>query len=217
MEVLKIFPSLLLELISKIIPGSLFLWMFRERYQPLTETVLKTLEPPPLPPEWRSWSAVGMALVTAYVIGIFIALGANALDAVLIRRRWFPAIKRDPGEYVHAADLPLRFHENLASGTKFLLFIGHCRSYVEVNSPSSAIKLERYRTAYRLFFGLTFLFIAIPLQLRTVETAATALLFPVFAWLTYLMQKRYLLQSIQCFSLAMAAAGARAPARGASD
>jgi hypothetical protein len=216
-DIFKIFPLLLLDLISKIVPGSLFLLVFRNRYLPLSEMALRLLEPPPLSAEWRSWTSIFMIVAASYVVGIFIALAANALDACLIRRRWFRVFSQAPDEYFFQDSRPSAFEAGLASNTSFLLFIDHCRSYVDVNSAASAMRLEKYRTAYRLFFGLTVLFVVTPLEIQGRETLASLLLAPVFAWLTYFMQRRYVLRSIQSFAMVETLAKSKAAAKESGD
>jgi hypothetical protein len=205
MDILKLFPALLLDFISKVIPGCIFLVVFQNRYLPPTDFVLQMLALQSLPAEWQSWYRVGMLLVTAYVIGIFIAILANAIDGVLIRRYWYKVISRDPNSYIYPAEQPQDLSQSLASSSAFALFVDHCRSYVSVNNTAAAAMLEKYRTAYRLFVGLAVLFLALPLGLGASPWSLGLVLCPIAAWLAFFMAKRYLLKSLQFFALAQAA------------
>jgi hypothetical protein len=200
-DILKLFPALLLDFISKVVPGCFFLVVFQNRYLPPSDLILQLLSLQSLPEGWQSWYRVGMLLFTAYAIGIFIAILANAIDSALIKRHWFKVIARDPNAYIYPSEQPQDFVQALASPTGFSLFIDHCRSFVSINNTGASAMLEKYRTAYRLFVGLSVLFIALPLGLGASPWSLGFILSPVAGWLAFFMTKRYLLKSIQYYGL----------------
>lgn len=211
MDILKLFPTLFLDFLSKVIPGSIFLLVFQNRYLPPTELVLQLLSLQSLPEGWLSWYKIGMILITSYVIGIFIAILSNWLDGLLMSRYWFKALKQTPDKYIFPIEQPVNFKQILESSTTFSLFVDHCRSYVSVNSTASAAMLEKYRTAYRLFVGLSLLFLALPFGLGGSQWSFLLLLAPASALLAFFMSKRYLFKSIQFFSLSQNAGPATSP------
>lgn len=204
MDMFKVFPPLLLDLITKILPGALIVFLFRH--------------PPYLPPDdyilglWAlsgNFYTVGqfvVAAATAYAIGVFVAIFANIADGALIRRFWFPKISAAAGDYVFEADEPEGFRSSLANCAKFLLFVDHCRLVVGTTNSSYAITLEKYRTAFRVFFGLMLISIAFPLFQRTWISASALLGVAVFGVFALHISKKYLLKSIQLCSLAEAEA-----------
>lgn len=204
MELLKIFPSLILDIISKVVPGALFLLVFQNRYLPPSELLLALFSVPDSLSTWRTWYEAGIVLCTAYFLGVFIAILGNLAESRAIQRHWYPRLRDKPGDYIYAGDQPAEMQAALASSVSFTLFIDHCRNYIYVNSPASAVMLEKYRTAYRLFFGLTLLFAVLPLGVRTLPSLLSLLAVPVCAALAWHLSRRYLCKSIQLYSFASA-------------
>jgi hypothetical protein len=210
-DILKLFPALFLDLISKIVPGCIFLLVFQNRYLPPTELVLQLLSLQSLSADWQSWYRVVMIMLTAYMLGIFIAMISNAIDTLLIKHHWFKVIARAPDEFIYSAEQPKDLRQALTSPSTFSLFVDHCRSYISINNTSASAMLEKYRTAYRLFVGLSLLFIALPLGLGATLWSFGFALAPVAAWLSFCMSKRYLQKSIQYFALGQGIAASTNP------
>jgi hypothetical protein len=202
MDVLKIFPSLLLDLISKVVPGFFFLLVFQNRYLPPSDLLLKLFEPQALPDDWLTWYRMAMIVVTSYFIGVVIAIFGNLVEEQLIRRHWHARFKRNLGAYLSAGDQRDDIRESLASSTAFVQFIDHCRDFICASSTATAALLEKYRTAYRLFFGLTLLLFVLPFGQRTLQSALSFLAVPVLGSAAYYMSRRYLCKSLQLYAIA---------------
>jgi hypothetical protein len=202
MDFLKVFPSLILDIISKVIPGALFLVVFQNRYLPPNEIMAKVFDPQSLSAEWQSWYKGAVILCTAYFIGVFIAILGNALESLLINRIWHPRLSKAPERFLFADDQPQALKSALSSATSFALFIDHCRYSVYVNSPASAVMLEKYRTAFRMFFALSVLSVAVPASARTQESLYALFALPPLLAFVLHTSKRYLCKSVQLYSLA---------------
>ena len=202
MDFLKVFPYLLLDLISKIIPGALFIAVFQNRYLPPNEIIGRVFDPQLLSAEWQSWYKAAIVFCTAYFIGVFIAIIGNVFETLLINKIWYPRISKNPEHFIFIEDQPHTLTAALSSSANFLLFIDHCRYSVYVNSPASAVMLEKYRTAFRMFFSLVILCLAIPLSAHTTQSMYALLgVLPLSAFIWY-TSKRYLCKSVQLHTLA---------------
>lgn len=202
MEFAKIFPSLLLDLISKVVPGFFFLVVFQNRYLPPSELLLKLFEPQSLSGEWMTWYKVAMIVITSYFIGVVIAIFGNIIEEQLIERHWYKKFHADLGRFLSAGDQLDETQKSLESAGAFSQFIDHCRDFIYANSSSTAALLEKYRTAYRLFFGLTLLLLVTPFGQRTWESALSFLAAPVLGAAAYYMSRRYLCKTLQLYAIA---------------
>lgn len=211
MDALKPFPTILLDLISKIVPGSVVVFVFQNRYLPPSEFVLAFMQHQP-DSDWISWGRIVVASVTAYAVGTFIAILSNWLDAQLVKRHWYHVLVKDINAFIFSKDQPPGLKDALASPSALVLFVDHCRGTVETRYPASAAVLERYRTAYRLFVGVTLILVALPLSRQTLWSMTALLGVVVFALLAFFMSRRLLHKSLQMYTLALASAPAPATA-----
>jgi hypothetical protein len=202
MDFLKVFPSLILDILSKVIPGALFLAVFQNRYLPPNEIIGRVFDPQTLSAEWQSWYKGAIIFCTAYFIGVFIAIIGNAFEAFLINKLWYPRMSKNPEHFIFVEDQPPTLASSLSSSTNFSLFIDHCRYSVYVNSPTSAVMLEKYRTAFRMFFSLAVLSVAIPASARTEQSMYALLALPLLLVFALHTSKRYLCKSVQLYALA---------------
>jgi len=202
MEFLKTFPNLLFDMISKIIPGFFFLIVFQNQYLPPSELLLKLFQPVTLPPDWLSWYRVGMILGTSYFIGVVIAIAGNVAEEQAVRRHWYARIKSDINAFITTTDQIEETRMALTTSGGFIQFIDHCRDFIYAHSTATAAILERYRTAYRLFFGLAVLFLAIPIGQRTLPSLLSLIAVPVLLAATYYLSRRYLCKSMQLYAIA---------------
>lgn len=203
MDLLKVFPSLLLDLISKVIPGALFLAVFQNRYLPPHEIIASIFDPKSLSSEWQSWYKATVVLCTAYFIGVFIAILSNAIEIMLVKRLWYPRISKAPEQFIYVADQPPTMLAALKSANTFTLFLDHCRYFIYVNSPASAVMLEKYRTAFRMFFALSALSIAVPASAQTAQSMLALLGLVPLSFFALHTSKRYLCKSVQLYTLAL--------------
>lgn len=217
MELFKIFPGLLLDLITKVVPGSIFIVAFRNRYLPPYDQFLQLFDPASLSAELKSYGSVALFLVCAYLIGVFIAIASNALDGWLVEQVWQPRIKTSPADYFYVEEQPADFPAILSSSAGFTRFVEYCRTSVTSGSVALSFALEKYRTVYRLFFGFSILAVAMLFYQSGAYVLYALPFVPVSAWLTHQMQKRYLIKSIQLFSLQRLADKASKAEKGAKD
>jgi hypothetical protein len=204
-DFLKLFPTLLLDMVSKVVPGFFLVFVFHN-HLPATSLVLEALSIQSLPTEWHSWGSLLFLTGTAYGIGIFIAMLANEVDSQLLKRHWYKHVLLDPESFVFKAEHPKEMAHGLTSPGAFVLFIDHCRSAVLVdNSGVAAMLLEKYRTAFRLFVGLSLALLALPLETGLWSMAFVSLFSFVTASLAYRMSGRYCQKSIQLYSLSQSA------------
>ncbi len=191
MNFLKLFPTLLLDMVSKVVPGFFLVFVFHNHLPPIS-LVLQALAIEALPADWHSWGRLLFLTGTAYGIGIFIAMLANEVDSQLLKRHWYKHVLSDPESFVFKAEHPTDMSDGLTSPGAFVLFIDHCRSAVLVdNTGVAAMLLEKYRTAFRLFVGLSLALLALPLETGLSLMAFVSLLSCVTAWLAYRMSGRY--------------------------
>lgn len=206
MEILKVFPSLLLDALSKVLPGSLFILMFRDRYSSISKIGLDLVGPPPLAVEWKYWHSIFIFTVSAYAIGIFIAIVANKVDAVLIQRRWFPILSRSPNKFIYQKAQTEDFSQSLNSSRSFLLYIEYYRGFVAITNVAAAFNIEKHRTVFRLFLGVCILFLALALDGEIRDVPKYIGFSILFGSLAYKLHRNYLMESIQSISAADAAA-----------
>lgn len=208
----KVFPPLLLDLITKILPGALIVFLFKHPpYLPPNDYILGLWS---LSGDFYTFGQFAVAAATAYAIGVFIAIFANGVDGALIKRLWYPRVSADPGDFIFVDDEPSQFRSALSNRAMFLLFIDHCRVVVATKNPSFAITLEKYRTAYRVFFGLTLISIMFPIFERTLVSASSLLGVFVFGAFSLYLSKKYLLKSMQLCSMAVAEGAGKKSAKG---
>lgn len=198
MDFLKIFPSLILDIISKVIPGTLCLAVFQDKYLPLYDILTKVFDPQYLSAEWQSWHRVTIVLCSAYFIGVLNAIFSNIVESFLIEKIWYPKFKKDSKRFLYLKDQSLGLNSALSSARSFALCIDYYRYFVYVNNPNSAIMLEKYRTAFRMFLMLLFLSIFIPLSMGKCFYIPIAAIPMYLVWYT---SEQYLSKSIQLYSL----------------
>jgi hypothetical protein len=202
MEMFKVFPPLLMDLITKILPGALIVFLFKyPPYLPPNDYILGIWN---LKGDFYTFGQFAVAAATAYAIGVFVAIFANVVDSILIKRVWYPRMSADPGSFIFVDDEPPQLRAALLDRAKFLLFIDHCRVVVATKNPSYAITLEKYRTAYRVFFGLTLISIGFPIFEQTLISTSLLLGVLPFGVLSLHISKKYLLKSMQLCSMANA-------------
>lgn len=209
MEVLKLFPSIVLDLVSKILPGLLFLVVLTNAYVPVTEVVTEYLANVPSDGEKSLWYKLILATIAAYVIGIFLAILSNKLDSFLIKKFWHSVISEETDKYIYSLDKPDGFENVISSYITFERFIDHSRSMLSIGQLSSAITIEKYRTAFRFFFGL---WLASLLSLFTHGTDLGWYIFMILLLsfvATLHSSFRYLCKSIQYYSFQTKTSGVR--------
>jgi hypothetical protein len=205
MDFLKLLPSLFLDLISKAVPGFGFLLVYQGRYLPPSDLVLQTLSLTSLPQEWSSWYRIGMVVLTSYFIGVFIAILANAADALLVKHVWYKRYRDNPSELLFSVKPTPELSKALKSSVLFEAFVDQCRDAVSLHISPAAVLLEKHRTVYRLFFGLTILSLSIPFGVLGASWSFLLVLAPLFGFLTVHMNRDYLRKSIQFHALLPAA------------
>lgn len=213
MDFLKVFPSLILDIISKVIPGALFLAVFQNRYLPPHEIIARVFDPQTLSVEWQSWYKGVIIFCTAYFVGVFIAIIGNVFEAFLVNKVWYPRISKNPEHFIFIEDQPPTFASALSSSTNFALFIDHCRYSVYVNSPTSAVMLEKYRTAFRMFFALLVLSVAVPMSALTEQSMYALLALPLLFAFALNTSKHYVCKSVQLYTLAYNARHEASPSK----
>jgi hypothetical protein len=180
----------------------MFLAVFQNRYLPPNEIIAQVFDPQSLSAEWQSWYKAAIVFCTAYFIGVFIAIIGNVFESILINRVWYPRISKSPEKFIFSEDQPPTFMASLKDSTNFALFLDHCRYSVYVNSPTSAVMLEKYRTAFRMFFALAVLCIAIPASTHTTQSMYALIALPLILGFALHTSKRYLCKSVQLYTLA---------------
>lgn len=135
MDALKPFPAILLDLISKIVPGSVVVFVFQNRYLPPSEFVLAFMQHKP-DSDWISWGRIVVASVSAYAVGTLIAIVANSLDTQLVKRHWYYVLVKDINAFIYSKDQPPGLKDALATPSSLVLFVDHCRGTVETRHPA---------------------------------------------------------------------------------
>lgn len=200
MEVLKLFPSIALDLVSKIVPGSLLLMLLINSSISITEVISIHLDNISFDGDNLLWYQFTLAITAAYILGVLIALLANILDSFLITKCWYSMIRESTDKYIYSLDVPDNFQNILSSSRNFERFIDHSRSLISIGRLSSAITIEKYRTAYRFFFGLS-LTSFLSLFAANVDFGWYIVVTMFFATLVALYSShRYLCKSIQYYS-----------------
>ncbi|MGL4603830.1 MAG: hypothetical protein ACRCU9_06775 [Iodobacter sp.] len=199
MDILKLFPALFLDLLSKVIPGSILIAAFQAQNLPPPELILETLGlGSKVPVEWQGWYPLVITIMKAYIIGVFIALIANYIDSFLLQKIWYKIAKRNEIDYSFDNLSPPGFSSSLKNKRSFKIYIEHCRIYIfSLNITSSAL-LEKYRTAYRFFIALTIVFIVLPFGPYSLSWACF-LAALVFASISVSLSKKYMEKSIELF------------------
>jgi hypothetical protein len=202
MEIFKIFPALLLDFLSKVIPGAILISALKAENLPPPELLLETLGVGnAVPTNWQGWYPLAIAILKAYIVGVFVALIANALDSLLVRKFWYERAKRNTIDFSFDGKLAPSLRMALKSSRAFGVYIEHCRTYLGVRTATPSVLLEKYRTAYRFFIALTLVCVILPLGPH--RSSWTYLLFAIpCAFISIFLSERYMKKSVEYFILA---------------
>lgn len=201
MEIFKIFPALLLDFFSKVIPGTILIAALKAQNLPPPELLLETLGVGnSVPADWQGWYPLAISIIKAYVVGVFMALIANALDTLLVKNLWYARAKRNRNDFSFDGKLPPSFINALRSSRSFGVYVEHCRTFLSASTATTTVLLEKYRTAYRFFIALTMVCINLPLGPHKSSWTYFLVAIPCAA-ISLFLSERYMKKSVEYFML----------------
>lgn len=202
MDVLKLFPALILDFLAKVIPGLILIAAFKVQDLPPPALIMEVLGVgQTVLSEWGGWYPLVVTIVKAYTVGIFVALVANAIDGMLAKKRWYDYAKKNEPEFSFDGVSPPGLAKALQSNRSFQVYIEHCRTYLYTQNSASSALLEKYRTAFRFFIALTIACIALPFGPYNSSWSYLLIALPCGAIAVHL-SKRYLEKTIEYFLFA---------------
>ena len=200
MDLFKLFPAIFLDIISKVIPGSIFIVVFKNPYLPPGELLLEVLNlKGAVPSDWNGWYSLAVTIATAYLIGILIAIFSYVIDTFLIRRGWYAFVKKNIDDFNFAGKSPPGLGDSLKTSHTFEVYIEYCRGFLSLQNSTTAAMLEKYRTAFRLFVGITIILLLMPFRPEGSGWIYFFTLAPISGWFAVFLSKRYLRKTIQYY------------------